>query len=101
MPRPPRVSQPGYVYHVLNRAVARLPLFEQAGDFEAFERVLREALTVVPMRLLAYTIMPNHWHLVLWPHTDGSLSRFVGWLTLTHTQRWHTFHQTAGTGHLY
>ena len=32
--------------------------------------------------------MPNHWHLVLWPQEDGLLSRFMNWLTLTHTQRW-------------
>lgn len=45
--------------------------------------------------------MPNHWHLVVWPWEDGELSRFVGWVTLTHTQRWHAWHRTAGTGHLY
>jgi hypothetical protein len=40
MPRAPRFAPGGYVYHALNRAVARLPLFEKAGDFDAFERVL-------------------------------------------------------------
>ncbi len=29
------------------------------------------------------------------------LSRFLGWLTLTHTQRWHAHYHTVGTGHLY
>ena len=28
------------------------------------------------MRLLAYTLMPSHWHLVLWPRRDGALSDF-------------------------
>jgi putative transposase len=45
--------------------------------------------------------MPNHWHLVVWPRQDGELSQFVGWLTLTHTQRWHACRQSAGSGHLY
>jgi putative transposase len=45
--------------------------------------------------------MPNHWHLVVWPRSDGELSRFVGWLTLTHTQRWHAHRHSAGAGHLY
>ena len=53
------------------------------------------------MRLLAYCVMPNHWHLVLWPYRDGDLSRFISWLMLTHTQRWHAYRQTVGTGHLY
>jgi putative transposase len=45
--------------------------------------------------------MPNHWHLIVWPRTDGELSRFVGWLTLTHTQRWHAHRRSAGSGHVY
>ena len=45
--------------------------------------------------------MPNHWHLVLWPRQDRDLSRFMGWLTLTHTQRWHAHRGTGGTGHVY
>ena len=45
--------------------------------------------------------MPTHWHFVLWPRHEGDLSKFVGWLTLTHTQRWHAHQQTTGTGHIY
>jgi putative transposase len=45
--------------------------------------------------------MPNHWHLIVQPRRDGDLSRFVGWLTLTHTQRWHSHYHTIGLGHLY
>ena len=63
--------------------------------------VLIEAQVQVPVRILAYCVMPNHWHLVLWPRQDGDLSRFMAWLTLTHTQRWHAQHQSVGSGHLY
>jgi putative transposase len=77
------------VYHVLNRANARLPLFQKDGDYLAFERVLGEARQRYEVPILGYCVMPSHWHLVLWPRADGDLSRFVGWLTLTHTQRWH------------
>src|SRR5438270_7729787 len=101
MGRPLRAADGGYVYHALNRATGRHPLFQKDGDYEAFERVLAEACARVPVRLLAYCVMPNHWHLVVWPKADGDLSRFTAWLTLTHTQRWHAHHHTAGTGHLY
>jgi putative transposase len=77
-------------------------LFFKDGDYEAFERVLAEALKHVPgMRLLCYTLMPNHWHLVVWPRGDGELSDFGHWLTLTHTQRWHAHYHDVGRGHLY
>jgi len=44
MSRGPRQTPGGIVYHVLNRAVARRPLFEKPADYAAFLRVLAEAL---------------------------------------------------------
>jgi putative transposase len=101
MPRRLRVASGGYAYHVLNRAVARKRIFRTAKDYEAFERVLGEARERLPLRVLAWCVMPNHWHLVLWPRGDGDLSEFMRWLSVTHTQRWHAAHQTSGTGSLY
>ena len=101
MGRPLRATSGGVIYHVLNRANASRPIFESPGDFEAFERVLSEGCAKIAMRVLAYCVMPNHWHLVLWPFGDGDLTRFMAWTTLTHTQRWHAHRQSAGIGHLY
>jgi putative transposase len=101
MPRPRRAAEGGLIYHVLNRATARLAIFEGDQDYAAFERVLSQGLARYDMRLLAYCLMPNHFHLVLWPVGDGDLSDFMRWTTMTHTQRWHAHRRTAGTGHLY
>ena len=102
MGRPLRIALGGYVYHVLNRANARSRIFHKDKDFLAFEQILGEALEHVPgMRLLSYCIMPNHWHLLVWPRADGELSDFGHYLTLTHTQRWHAQYHHVGTGHLY
>ncbi len=101
MGRPLRAASADIAYHVLNRANARQRLFDDDGDYAAFERVLAQACERVAMRLLAYCIMPNHWHLVVWPRRDGDLSRFMNWLTLTHTQRWHQHRHSVGEGHVY
>lgn len=101
MGRPLRTAPGGMVYHVLNRANARMTLFEDDGDYAGFERVLAQACERVSMRLLAYCVMPNHWHLVVWPRQDGALARFMNWLTLTHTQRWHQHRHSVGDGHVY
>jgi putative transposase len=101
MGRPLRTAVGGLAYHVLNRANAKMRIFDKADDYEAFERILAEAVRRVKMRLLAYCLMPNHWHLVLWPREDDDLSTFVGWLTLTHTQRWHAHRHSVGSGHVY
>ena len=101
MPRSPRTDVANYVYHVLNRANARVQIFDDGEDYEMFELILEEAVQRYDMRLLAYCVMPNHWHLVLHPKQDGNLSSFMGWLTNTHTRRWHTSKNTIGEGHLY
>ena len=101
MPRRSRFSSAGYVFHVLNRAVARQTLFQIEGDYDAFVSLLSEAQQRVPMRILAFIVMPNHWHLVLWPDADDALSEYMRWLSVTHAQRWHAAHGTAGTGSLY
>ena len=101
MGRPKRADEGGLIHYVLNRANARMTIFEKDGDYEAFELVLEEAVDRTQTRLLACCVMPNHWHLIVWPHQDGGVSRFAGWLTLTHTQRWHAHRHTRGSGHVY
>ena len=101
MPRRKRAATGGFVFHVLNRAVARDKIFRKPADYRAFESILQEAREWVPMRLLCYIVMPSHWHLVLWPRGDSDLSEYMRWLSVTHTKRWHSQHDTTGTGALY
>jgi putative transposase len=89
------------VFHVLNRGVGRQQVFHKDEDYAAFERVMAEAFHRVPLRILSYCLMPNHWHFVFWPRTDDQVAEFVKWMTHTHTQRWHAHYHTSGTGHLY
>ena len=102
MPRKPRIIQPNHIYHVLNRANARLTIFHTPEDYAAFERTLLQAHQRYPLRILAYILMPNHFHLVLWPKRgqDQTLSNFMRGLQLPPTQRHHAFHKSSGTGHL-
>ena len=89
------------MFHCLNRSVARLTIFEKDSDYQAFEKVLEEAHERISLRILSYAVMPNHWHLVVWPRADTEVTEFLQWLTVTHTMRWHAHHHTGGTGHLY
>lgn len=101
MARTPRNALGDTVYHVLNRANGRMTIFKKDQDYQALEVLLQEAKGKYPMRILAYCLMPNHWHLLLYPRGDEDMPRFMRWLGLTHTQRWHTAHRTIGYGHLY
>ncbi len=102
MGRASRVDVADRLYHTMNRGNGRMTLFADEEDFAAFERVLEEAVERYEgIQLIAYCLMPNHWHLILHPTEDAVLSRFMAWLTLTHTKRWHKHRGTGGEGHLY
>ena len=62
MGRPQRAADGGLGYHVLNRANARMTIFEKEAHYAAFEEVLEESVERTQTRLLAYCVMPNHWH---------------------------------------
>jgi REP element-mobilizing transposase RayT len=66
MLRSARIAPGGVIFHCLNRGNDRRELFADDAGYAAFERVLESAPEAVPVRLLAYCLMPNHWHLLLW-----------------------------------
>jgi putative transposase len=101
MPRRARVTPGGLVYHVHNRTVAGLPLFRKEADYEAFERIMIEAHARHPLRILAWCLMRNHWHFIVWPRKEGEVTDYFRWLAHTHSMRWHVAHRTVGRGHLY
>lgn len=89
------------IFHVLNRGVGRMKLFLRDADFEAFERIIAKTLETRPMRILSYSLMSNHWHMVLWPERDGDLGAFMQKLTITHARNWQEHRRRVGYGHLY
>jgi putative transposase len=101
MPRTARIAPGGITFHVLNRANARSRIFAKDQDYVAFQQVINETAERIPVRILAYCLMPNHWHMVVWPVKDGDLGHFVQRLTTTHVRRWHLHRSSVGSGHLY
>ncbi len=101
MPRKPRNTPAGYIYHVINRAAGRIALFRKPEDYAAFERVLLLAHQRVPLPILDWCIMKNHWHFIVQPKTDEQITQFFQWLTHTHAMRWRVARRTVGWGHLY
>jgi putative transposase len=101
MPRTARQAAGGVCYHVINRGNARAQIFHKEGDYDAFIEILAESLEHVSMRILSYCLMPNHFHLVVWPRKDGDLSKWMQRVTTAHVRRYHQHYQTGGTGHIW
>jgi len=101
MARRRRTAPGGVVYHVFNRGSRKGVLFRSSEEYVAFVRLISEARTVRPMRIIAYCLMTNHWHFLLWPERDGQLSRFMHWLTTTHANHCRRETTTVGEGAVY
>lgn len=96
MPRIARATPGGYCYHVLNRDNGRRRVFHKDRDFDALVMLLREAGERVPMRLLSFCLMPNHFHLALWPINDGDISHYMMWLLTAHVRHYHQHYHSSG-----
>lgn len=87
MPRTARACVGGVCCHVINRGNSRMKVHHKPRDFEAFVGLIVEAAKCVPVRVVAYCLIANHFHLVLWPQYDGELSRFMQCLITAHASR--------------
>jgi len=101
MPRRSRSSLRASYFHVINRSANGMVLFTQPADYRAFLSILGQAFEQHSMRLIAYSMMPNHWHLVLGPTDSEALSRCIQWVTATHASRLHQRRHPAGDPPVY
>ncbi len=88
-------------FHVITRSDRRMPILIRRTDYRAFVGVLEEGFARYDVRLLAYCVMPSHWHLVLEPAGTRVLAQFMDWVITTHAERWHQHHRTSGDGPVY
>jgi putative transposase len=66
VPRRPRIFLPWVgTYHVTSRGVARQAIFRDADDYAMCAALLRLATRRWQWHVLAYCLMPNHFHLVV------------------------------------
>jgi putative transposase len=96
MPRIPRGQLIGHAFHLLNRGNCRATVFRNDGDYSAFIRLLAMAKHRTHMRIAAFCVMPNHFHLVVEPDNSSSLSSFMQWWLTSHVRRYHRTHGTSG-----
>jgi len=80
----------------MNRGNRRAVVFHNESDYEDFVHLMLRANERVPMRVLSWCLMPNHFHLVLWPRGETDLSRWMHWLMTSHVQRYRRRHGTNG-----
>jgi REP element-mobilizing transposase RayT len=95
MSRPLRIEYPDAWYHVMNRGRRREEVFRGRQDYARFLEVLKETATLYKLRVAAYCLMPNHYHLLV-QTPEANLSRCLRHIDGVYTQRFNRFHGTDG-----
>jgi putative transposase len=96
MPRTARAAQRNICYHVINRGNNRSNIFHNNDDYRYFETLLARAKKRIPIRILSWCLMPNHFHLLLYPFKDGDLGRWMHWLLTSHVQMYLRKYEVVG-----
>ena len=95
MSRPLRIEYPGAWYHVMNRGRRSEAIFGGGADYALFTDLIRETVEKWQMRVSAYCLMPNHYHLLV-QTPQGNLSRCMRHLNGVYTQRFNRRHGFDG-----
>ena len=95
MSRPLRIEYEGAWYHVMNRGRRSDRIFDGQHDYQMFIELLKDAIELWDVRISAYCLMPNHYHLLI--HTPkGNLSRSMRHINGVYTQRFNRTHGFDG-----
>jgi putative transposase len=95
MSRPLRIEYPGAWYHVMNRGRRREDVFHSKADYDAFLKIVRETVDVWNLKVSAYSLLPNHYHLLV-QTPEGNISRCMRHINGVYTQRFNRSHGTEG-----
>lgn len=95
MSRPLRIEYPDAWYHVMNRGGRGQVIFESQDDFQQFIDVLKEAVEIFSLRVSAFCLMSNHYHLLV-QTPDSNLSRCMRHINGIYTQRFNAAHGIDG-----
>jgi len=104
-----------HIYHIYNRGVEKRKIFTSNRDYQRFiqsfiyytfaENKLRFArfrpvdmftLNKKRVEILAYCLMPNHFHLILRQISDGGISNSIGQLSNSYTKYFNTKYKRVG-----
>jgi putative transposase len=101
MPTRLQAGTAGHAFHVANRCWPNELLFDTPKAYRAFCYLIGETQDANPIRILAFCLMPTHFHFLLWPEEDRQVSRFIGALTQAHAKRLRKYRNSEGSGPVY
>ena len=95
MARPLRIEYPDAWYHLMNRGRRGEAIFSDDQDFIMFTGLLKETSEMWKIRIAAYCLMPNHYHMLV-QTPEANISRSMRHLNGVYTQRYNSRHRCDG-----
>src|SRR4030066_1012604 len=95
MPRQARLDAPGILHHVMVRRMEVSPIFLDDQDRQDFVSRISELVEETGTKVLAWTLMDNHIHLLIISGSQG-ISKFFGCLLTGHAVRYNLKYHRSG-----
>ena len=86
----------GGFYHIYNRGIERRSIFHETENYHYFTRLLNAKAARHDVEVIAYCLMPNHFHLLVRPRRDHTLGRFMTGLCGSYAQALNARRQRQG-----
>jgi putative transposase len=97
MPRRDNTFTAGHYYHVYNRGAGRELIFFEPDNYDYCLRLVKKYLREYSNSVIAYCLMPNHYHFLFRQDGDTPLSKFVGVLFYAYVQAVNRQQERTGT----
>ena len=91
------MHQAGCYYHAYNRGCNRERIFVNDGNYIFLIKRAKSFLANYTLSVIAYCLMPNHYHFLCRPEEDDSLSRYIQRLFNSYTQAFNKGQGRSGT----
>ena len=88
--------QKGQYYHMYNRAMLKLSMFVTEGDYIRFIRRMLALAELLDIKIVAWSLMPNHFHLLVRQDGDESAGKMVSRLFNSYSMKFNRIYSRSG-----
>ncbi|HRW09213.1 MAG TPA: transposase [Caldilineaceae bacterium] len=87
----------GHYYHIFNRGAGQQSIFRRDADYRKVQRLLKEVAAECEIAIIAYCLLPNHYHWLV--RQDGLITprKLVGRIFGSYSQSFNLTYRRSGT----
>ena len=97
MASPPRLFENGSFYHIYNRGNRKQQIFLNYKDYERFLDKVLEYKKKFNISIVAFCLMPNHFHFLIQQLSSNTISKFFSDLCNSYSKYFNTKYETVGS----